>query len=233
MDWQNIKLSSDNKSFTYQGKEVFGRTFHDALKFHAPGLAAVDDDSGCYHIDTLGNELYKERYTRTFGYYCNRAAVAIAATWFHLTENGKRAYANSFSWVGNYQEHLCPVRDQNDHYFHIDVNGLEVYAEKYVYAGDYKDGISCVKTADGFYQHIDSSGNAINGRHFLDLGVFHKNYATAKDAVGWYHIDKSGNALYDQRYQMIEPFYNGFAIVETTSDTKRIIDENGSVVLEL
>jgi hypothetical protein len=59
------------------------------------------------------------------------------------------------------------------------------------------------------------------------LGVFHKNYATAKDKNGWFHINKNGNELYKERYLMIEPFYNGFSLVETFKSKKQIIDEKG------
>ena len=85
--------------------------------------------------------------------------------------------------------------------------------------------------ADGSYIHIDGNGNALNGRHFLDLGVFHKGFATAKDANGWFHIDKDGNALYTERYAIVEPFYNGFALVTDFNGNKLIINENGEKVL--
>ena len=67
---------------------------------------------------------------------------------------------------------------------------------------------------------------------FIDLGVFHKNFATAKDKDGWFHIDKNGKELYSKRFLSIEPFYNGFALVDTTSG-KAIIDQQGALILEL
>jgi hypothetical protein len=63
------------------------------------------------------------------------------------------------------------------------------------------------------------------------LGVFHKNYATAKDKNGWFHIDRQGNEVYKNRYQTIEPFYNGFALVKTFENEKIIIDEKGQKIL--
>ena len=70
-------------------------------------------------------------------------------------------------------------------------------------------------------------------KEFLDLGIFHKNFATAKDKLGWLHIDKAGNQLYNERYLMIEPFYNGFSLVETFENKKQIIAENGIKTIEL
>jgi hypothetical protein len=71
----------------------------------------------------------------------------------------------------------------------------------------------------------------LNNKTFLDLGVFHKNFATAKDKDGWFHIDKSGNELYKKRYSYIEPFYNGFALVTDFEMNKSVINEKGITIL--
>lgn len=231
MNWKDIQISDDNTHFLFDGKPIFGKTFIEALKFHAPALAPVLDNSGAYHIDINGNELYKNRYSRTFGYYCNRASVIENNRWFHINEIGKKVYQTSFLWTGNFQENICTVRSANNKYFHIDLNGNRIYENNYIYAGDYKDGIACVKSQDGFYRHIDNKGKFINDKSFLDLGIFHKNFATAKDNNGWFHIDKQGNEIYSNRYLIIEPFYNGFALVTKFDDTKLIIDEQGRGII--
>lgn len=230
MNWQDIKVSADNTYFLFEGKQIFGRQFTEVLKFHSPGLAPVKDETGSYHIDSNGTQLYVDRFTRTFGFYCNRAAVMQEDKWFHITDKGMGAYSHSYSWTGNFQENLCPVRDVSN-YFHIDINGNRTYAENYIYTGDYKDGIACVKCKDGLFRHIDLKGNAINDKSFIDLGIFHKNFATAKDKDGWHHIDKSGIQIYKERYLATEPFYNGFALVTQFNNQKLIIDENGKKIL--
>jgi hypothetical protein len=229
MNWQKIKVSSDNTHFLYDGEPIFDKNFIEILKFHAPGLAPVKDETGAYHIDTAGNPLYLERYSRTFGFYCNRATIIKKEGWFHINEKGKEAYVQNYTWAGNFQENICTVRDSGA-YFHIDLHGNRLYSENYLYAGDYKDGIACVKQQNSFFIHIDISGKAVNDKEFLDLGVFHKNFATAKDKNGWFHINKSGNEIYNQRYSAIEPFYNGFALVTLFDDVKVIIDESGELV---
>ncbi len=231
MNWKDIQVSEDNTHFIFDGRPIFNKKFIEVLKFHSPGLAPVKDKSGSYHIDCSGNQLYTERFTRTFGFYCNRAAVMKGDKWFHITEKGEKAYPNSFSWTGNFQEDLCTVRDTDNQYFHIDLNGNRIYKQSYVYAGDYKNGIACVKSQDGLYRHIDNKGKFINSKSFIDLGVFHKNFATAKDKNGWFHIDKKGNEVYKNRYLTIEPFYNGFALVTTFENDKIIIDEKGLKIL--
>jgi hypothetical protein len=231
MNWKDIKVSADNTQFLLKGEPIFNKKFIEVLKFHEPGLAPVLDENGAYHIDSKGIPLYIERYQRTFGFYCCRAAVINNNSWFHITENGKRAYNESYAWTGNYQENICTVRDFENHYFHIDLDGNRLCSENYLYAGDFKDGFSCVKKSNGYYIHIDTKGQKLHKKEFLDLGIFHKNFATAKDENGWHHIDKLGNELYSERYESIEPFYNGFALVTYFDSSKIIIDENGGKVI--
>lgn len=233
MNWKDIKVSQDNTHFLFEGNPIFDKYFIEVLKFHAPGLAPVKDETGAYHIDSKGNELYQQRYTRTFGYYCNSATVVQGANWFHLTETGEKLYTHHFAWAGNFQENLCAVRDKENHYFHIDLEGKKVYTETYLYCGDFKDGYACVKTVKGLCKHIDTKGNFLHDKTFLDLGVFHKGFATAKDHNGWFHIDKAGNSPYKQRYEAIEPFYNGFALVTQFDNQKIIIDEMGDKLLKV
>jgi hypothetical protein len=209
------------------------KLFIEVLKFHAPGFAPVKDETGAYHIDSNGNPLYPERYDRTFGFYCNRAAVIQEQNWFHINEKDERVYQQNYAWTGNFQENICTVKGFENNYFHIDLQGNRIYTENYLYAGDYKDGIACVKQQNGLFKHINTQGNPINNKELLDLGVFHKNFATAKDGNGWFHIDKNGNENYKQRYLAVEPFYNGFALVETFENKKLIINENGKKVSEV
>lgn len=231
MNWKDIQVSDDKTHFIIDGKPIFDKTFIEVLKFHSPGLAPVKDNSGAYHIDSNGNELYSNRYSQTFGFYCNRASVNDNKRWFHINEKGDKIYIDSYLWTGNYQENICTVRNEDNLYFHIDLKGNPIYAEKYLYAGDYKDGIACVKLQNGFYRHIDNKGKFINDKSFFDLGIFHKNFATAKDKVGWFHIDRKGNEVYKNRYLAIEPFYNGFSLVTTFRNEKIIIDEKGLKIL--
>lgn len=233
MKYNDLKLSTDQTHFTFNGQNIFNKIFLQALKFHIEGLAAVQDGSGWYHIDMQGSELYTERYQRTFGFYCNRATVVQKDEWFHIETTGNAAYQEKYAWCGNFQENVCTVRNQQNQYFHIDLQGKPIYKEKYVYAGDFKDGFACVKLQNGNYKHINQQGQFLNGKEFLDLGIFHKGIANAKDKKGWFHSDRAGSELYPQRYQQIEVFYNGFALVENFEGKKMIINELGKTILVL
>ena len=88
MYYKKIKLSDNGKQFYYNGKPVF-KVFEEALKFHAPGLAAVKDETGWYHINCNGQAIYKKRYKQTFGYYDT-----------HMNQNGNEIFASS--WLSSY-----------------------------------------------------------------------------------------------------------------------------------
>lgn len=67
--------------------------------------------------------------------------------------------------------------------------------------------------------------------HLHQLSIV--RYEPPKDVNGWFHIDKDGQQLYKQRYSVIEPFYNGFALVTESGNNKQIIDESGCVVIDV
>ena len=230
MDWREIKDSQHDKRFYFRGRPVF-KTFRSILKFHEPGLAPVEDESGWYHITANGTELYPDRYERTFGFYCGLAAVTSKEGCFHIDAAGKPLYGERYAWCGNFQENICPVRDKERVYFHIDSNGKRICPQAFLYAGDFRDGIACVKCSDGKWRHIKADGQFLNGKGFLDLGVFHKNIAPVRDARGWFHSDMDGNPLYEERYLFIEPFYNGCALVTCFDWSKKVIDEHGGAVV--
>ncbi len=101
------------------------------------------------------------------------------------------------------------------------------------YAGDYRDGIAVVQREDGLHTHITSNGKLVHGRWLLDLDVFHKGIARARDFEGWHHISTSGQSLYQQRFAAVEPFYNGQARVEDGDGSLLVIDERGDIRVRL
>ena len=232
-DWQKTTLSFDQTHHLFDNEPFYKKRFYSVLKFHHPGIAPVQDETGAYHIDLLAHPCYAERYLKTFGFYCDRAAVKDEKGWFHVLTNGKRFYLEYYVWCGNYQENYCVVCDADHHYFHIDVAGNPLYSDRYSYVGDFKDHVAVVQREDGKSSHIDPRGNLIHHKWFLNLDVYHKNFARAENEEGWFHIDLSGTALYSRRFKMIEPFYNGCARVETQGGELIIINERGETIKTL
>ena len=232
-DWSNYRVSDDVTHHTVEGCPAYSDRFSEVLKFHEPGLAPAIDDTGAYHILPDGSPAYPERYTRTFGFYEGRAAVQAHDGWLHIMPDGEQLYFNRFLWCGNFQGSRCTVRDDDGRYFHIDMDGKRAYDAIYHYAGDFRDGIAVVQREDGYHTHIAEMGAEVHGKWYIDLDVYHKGFARARDSGGWHHIDLSGDALYARRFAQVEPFYNGQARVEGFDGSLSVIDESAETVLVL
>ena len=232
-NWRDYRISADSTHHVRDGKPAYAARFQGVLKFHAPGLAPVLDDSGAYHITPEGRPAYDARHVRTFGFYEDRAAVHSVNGWFHILPDGNPLYPERYAWCGNFQEGRCPVRLPDGRYFHIDGVGTPTYSERHRYVGDFKDGYAVVQRDDGLHSHIGQSGALLHGRWFLDLDVYHKDFARARDEQGWHHVDTHGQPLYRNRYRNVEPFYNGQARVEGIDGSLSVIGETGETLVEL
>ena len=230
MNFKNIRISKDESHHILNGEPLYENRFKKVLSFHEPGLAPVEDESCAYHIRTDGSQAYEERYRMTLGFYCGLGAVMDDSGWYHITLGGVPAYGERYDWVGNFQENLCTVRSFNGSYYHIKPDGSEAYKEKYRYVGDFKYGIAVVYDTEGLAHHIYENGIPVNEKKFQELGIFHKGYAIARDEEGYFHIDQKGNPIYSDRFEWIEPFYNGQAFVKSKTGEVRVINKNGETV---
>ena len=232
-NWRDYRISAAGSHHVYGGEPAYEARFLDVLKFHAPGLAPVFDNSGAYHITPDGLPAYGFRHIRTFGFYEGRAAVHSADGWFHIQPDGSPLYAERYAWCGNFQEGRCAVRLADGRYFHLTESGALAYPERYRYAGDFKDGYAVVQRDDGRHSHIGPSGDLLHGAWLLDLDVYHKAFARARDEGGWHHVDIQGQPLYLERYRNVEPFYNGQARVEGQDGSLSVIGESGETLVHL
>ncbi len=232
-DYSIIEVALEGTHHRYHGQPLYKNRFEKVLKFHAPGLAPAYQQGRWFHINEQGEPAYDKTFDRIFGFYHNKAAVELEKDSFHITPQGEAVYAARYAWCGNYQEELCAVQDYQGQYFHIDAYGKPAYPEKYTYAGDFKDHFAVVQQANGRSTHIDKAGNYVHNYWYDQLDLFHKGFARAKDAQGWFHITPSGNPVYPQRYRAIEPFYNGVAYVETGQGKRLLINEAGEPVKEI
>jgi len=122
------------------------------------------------------------------------------------------------------------VRAHSGQYFHINEAGTPAYHERYLYVGDFRDESAVVRCPErGLCTHIDPDGHRVHGQWFLDLDVFHKGHARARDRSGWFHVDHIGNPINSTRYAEVEPFYNGQARVLTHGGEYQVIDQTGRV----
>lgn len=57
--------------------------------------------------------------------------------------------------------------------------------------------------------HIDRNGRPVHSQSFLELDVFHKGFARARDGSGWFHIRADGSPAYGARFVEVEAFTTG------------------------
>lgn len=229
--WHETSVSEDVTHHLHKGIPFYLKRFISVLKFHAPGLAPVADETGAFHIDIKGNSIYPQRYVRTFGFYEGKAAAdAGSEGWLHILSDGAPLYPERYRWCGNFQENRCPVRDHEGNYFHLNEEGQPAYKCRWRYAGDFRDQIAVVQNDEGLHSHIRADGELLHGKWFNDLDVFHKGLAKARDERGWFHINQGGKAVYERRFSQTEPFYNGQARVETFGSGLEIINEKGQTL---
>jgi hypothetical protein len=234
MSWTLLEVAADGSHHrTRDGVPAYAERFDEVLKFHAPGLAPVRRVGEAWHIRSDGSAAYERRFTKTFGFYEGLAAVVGSSGWHHITPEGRAAYVARYAWCGNFQGGRCTVREPNGDYLHIDPERHAISPDRWRYAGDYRDGIAVVQAADGRSTHVDLEGRLLHGRWFIDLDVFHKGYARARDEDGWTHVDSSGKIVYAQRFAAVESFYNGQARVERFDGALEVIDGSGTLVVEL
>jgi O-methyltransferase domain len=212
------------------GIPMYKNRFDIVLPFHEPGLAPVKRNGLAWHINPSGEPSYTERFLNTFGFYCSVAAVQADMGWFHINSSGKAIYSAIYSWCGNYQEDISTVRTKEGRYFHINLDGSKLYSNEWKYVGDFRKGIAVVQGDNGLSSHIDKDGNIVHDHWFLDLDIYHKGFARAQDRTGWFHIDLNGEPIYNTRFSMVEPFYNGQARVETLDGTLQVINQSGDVL---
>jgi hypothetical protein len=231
--WQETSVAPTATHHLCRGAPFYKARFAEVLSFHLPGIAAVRDESGAFHIRLDGTPLYPQRYRRTFGFYEGRAAVLDDEGAHHIDESGKALSDARFAWCGNFQGGRCAVRSFDGLYFHLTPAGEPAYAARWRYAGDFREGVAVVQAESGLHHHIDESGRTRGAGEWLDLDVFHKGFARARDKDGWFHLRRDGTPAYQRRFAAIEPFYNGQARCESFDGSLTVIDEDGQTIITL
>ena len=233
MIWRCSAVSPCRTHHIRNGAAVYSERFDEVLKFREPGLAAVQRDGVAWHIRGDGTAAYGRRFERAFGFYEGLAAAVGPDGWRHIRPEGTDLHEERFAWCGNFQEGRCAAREFGGAYLHLTPEGVPAYVARWRYAGDYRDGMAVVQFDDGRSTHVDRRGDPVHGGRFLDLDVFHKGFARARDDDGWTHIDSAGHSLYVRRFASVEPFYNGQARVERFDGGLEVIDEAGELLVEL
>lgn len=232
--WRGSSTAPGRTHHLAGGAPLYADRFDAVLPFHEPGLAPVSRGGEAWHIDATGAAAYDRRFRQTFGFYEGRAAVQVhGGAWQHVRPDGS-ILSGGYEWCGNYQGGRCVARTDAGRYVHLDANGTLVgQSEGWRYAGDYREEAAVVHDDRGRATHVDPSGRLLHGAWFLDLDVFHKGLARARDEHGWLHVDRGGRPSYTRRFLEVEAFYNGQARVRRFDGAVEVITEAGVTVREV
>jgi len=234
VNWQHSIVAPDGTHHICDGRPLYSSRFLQVQKFHVPGLASARDSSGAFHITPQGAAGYATRFKQTWGFYDERAAVEDGSGWLHILPDGQPLTKDRHAWCGNFQEGRCTVRDRGGRYRHIRIDGILAYPATYLYAGDFRDGAAVVRCPQrGLCTHINPNGDLIHDTWLIDLDVFHKGLARARDQRGWFHVTLQGTEAYIGRFAAIEPFYNGTALAETFDGRRVLVGLDGSEALPI
>ena len=100
LQWQVSRVSKERTHHVYLRdgleKPLYVHRFDDALPFHEPGLAPVRVGEDAWHIFPNGSKAYKENFSRTFGFYEGRAAVATHHRYHHILPSGQELYPERY-----------------------------------------------------------------------------------------------------------------------------------------
>ena len=227
-----IVISYDETHHLKSGKPLYSQRFDKVQSYHfPPAYAPVIKNHEAFFIDIHGNQVFQRKFKDVFGFYDGVATVADKSGFFHINAQGLDIHSQIYSWAGNFQEGFCTVQSiDGGLFYHIDETGKPIYNQKYAYVGDYRYGVAVVSDDNGNCTHINSEGNLLHGKYFLELDVYHKGYAIAKDERGYFHINKKGEPLYHNRYIHLEPFYNGRAIAVNQCGVRSIIAIDGITI---
>ncbi|ABN07885.1 Phosphoglycerate mutase [Methanocorpusculum labreanum Z] len=154
--------SSDGTYHEFGGAPIYEKRFKAVGPFRFPGLAAVVDESGAYHIDFSGSPLYEERYAQAgdFSYDC--AVVKTAdGEYFHINEEGKRIGHNNYLYAEEFFEGTAVIYRKNYGATHITTGGEMLYGDWYFDARRFVNGEALVRDEDGWLV-IDMTGKEIH-----------------------------------------------------------------------
>lgn len=153
--------SSDGTYHEFGGAPIYDKRFKTVGPFRFPGLAAVLDDSGAYHIDFAGNPVYEERYLWTGDYADDCAVVKTAdGEYYHINEEGKRIGHNNYLYAEEFVEGTAVIYRKNYGATHITTGGEMLYGDWYFDARSFRNGEALVRDEDGWLV-IDKIGQEI------------------------------------------------------------------------
>ena len=144
-------ISADKTHHVFEGTPIYDARFKNVREFHFPGLAAVSDDTGAYHIDFFGRPLYAERYEEVGDFFDSTAWVKTADGYFYIDENGGRINSETYTRVTDFSNKIAAVYHSFCGATHITTAGEMLYNDWYYDVRPFDEGKALVRDDDGWF----------------------------------------------------------------------------------
>jgi hypothetical protein len=159
-----------------------------------------------------------------------------------IDRTGKLVIHPQFELADDFSEGRAAVR-VGESFGYINMDGDMIVPPVYYRAQPFREGLAAVSidarafsTVNHFYERygfVDRSGNLAMGLRFLEVTSFSEGLAGVRTEDESYFIDKSGEAFFRGRYQLImAPFAEGLALV-IMNDKWNYVNKEGESVITL
>ena len=152
--------SADKTHHVFNGSPIYDARFKHVSEYQLPGLAAVTDESGSYHIDFFGRPIYSERYEEVGDFSDSTAWVKTADGFFYIDENGSRINSETYTRVSDFSNKVAAVYHSFCGATHITTAGEMLYNDWYYDVRQFKDGRALVRDDDGWF-YINLGGERL------------------------------------------------------------------------
>ncbi len=155
------QVSADKTHHVFNGTPIYAARFSAVGPFVFPGVAAVRDASGAYHIDFSGNPLYAARYAWTDEFSGGLALVRRSDKMYgYIDECGETAIECRFVWAGRFNDGAACVYSAESGAAHLTTAGELLYNTWYLDVRPFKEGKARVRDETGWW-YIDRTGTVL------------------------------------------------------------------------
>ncbi len=148
MDYPEV--SADKTHHVFEGSPIYESRFDEVCEFRFPGLAAVRDCHGAYHIDFFGKPLYEARYAEVGSFSDGIAWVKDESGYFYIDETGNRINAETYTHVSDFSYRVATVYHAFCGATHITTAGEMLYNDWYLDALPFEGDTALVRDEEGW-----------------------------------------------------------------------------------
>lgn len=151
--------SADKTHHVFDDSPIYDARFTEVREYRFPGVAAVRDKSGAYHIDFFGHPLYDERYEEVGDFSDSTAWVKDSSGYCYIDENGSRINAETYTYASDFADRTAAVYHAVCGATHITTAGEMLYNDWYYDVCPFTGEEALVRDEEGW--HIINKGGEI------------------------------------------------------------------------